>query len=76
MWVGTATWYAFGEPQLPLVSSGVFWAVSLINLVIGNGVTPSYGRRHHTVCRRADPRGRWSRWQTSPPASQRERRGG
>ena len=38
MWVGTAAWYAFGEPQLPFVSSGVFWAVSLINLVIGNGV--------------------------------------
>jgi cellulose synthase/poly-beta-1,6-N-acetylglucosamine synthase-like glycosyltransferase len=38
MWAGTAAWYAFGEPQLPLVSSGMFWAVALINLIVGNGV--------------------------------------
>jgi glycosyltransferase XagB len=38
MWAGTAAWYAFGEPHLPLVSSGAFWTVALINLVIGNGV--------------------------------------
>ncbi len=38
MWVGTAAWYAFGEPHLPLVNSGVFWAIALINLLIGNGV--------------------------------------
>jgi cellulose synthase/poly-beta-1,6-N-acetylglucosamine synthase-like glycosyltransferase len=38
MWVGTAAWYAFGEPHLPLVDSGVFWTIALINLIIGNGI--------------------------------------
>jgi glycosyltransferase XagB len=38
MWVGTAAWYAFGEPHLPLVNSGVFWTIALINLIAGNGV--------------------------------------
>jgi cellulose synthase/poly-beta-1,6-N-acetylglucosamine synthase-like glycosyltransferase len=36
LWVGTATWYAFGEPRLPLVNSGVFWLVALIDLIAGN----------------------------------------
>ena len=38
MWAGTAAWYGFGEPQLPLLNSGAFWTIALINLVIGNGV--------------------------------------
>jgi hypothetical protein len=38
MWVGTAAWYGFGEPHLPLVDSGAFWTIALINLLIGNGV--------------------------------------
>jgi cellulose synthase/poly-beta-1,6-N-acetylglucosamine synthase-like glycosyltransferase len=38
MWVGTAAWYAFGEPHLPLVDSGVFWTIALFNLAIGNGI--------------------------------------
>jgi cellulose synthase/poly-beta-1,6-N-acetylglucosamine synthase-like glycosyltransferase len=38
MWVGTAVWYAFGEPRLPLVNSGAFWTIALINLLAGNGV--------------------------------------
>lgn len=38
MWVGTAAWFAFGEPHLPLVNSGVFWTIALINLIAGNGV--------------------------------------
>jgi glycosyltransferase XagB len=38
MWAGTAAWYGFGEPHLPLVNSGVFWTIALINLAIGNGV--------------------------------------
>jgi cellulose synthase/poly-beta-1,6-N-acetylglucosamine synthase-like glycosyltransferase len=38
MWVGTAAWYGFGEPHLPLLNSGTFWLVALINLIIGNGV--------------------------------------
>lgn len=38
MWVGTAAWYAFGEPHLPLVDSGAFWTIALINLIIGNGI--------------------------------------
>jgi glycosyltransferase XagB len=38
MWVGTAMWYAFGEPRLPLVDSGTFWLVALVNLAIGNGI--------------------------------------
>ncbi len=38
MWVGTAAWYAFGEPHLPLVNSGVFWTIALVNLIAGNGV--------------------------------------
>ncbi|HXR28213.1 MAG TPA: glycosyltransferase [Solirubrobacteraceae bacterium] len=36
MWVGTAAWYCFGEPHLPLVNSGTFWTIALFNLVIGN----------------------------------------
>jgi glycosyltransferase XagB len=36
MWVGTAAWYGFGEPHLPLVDSGVFWTIALINLLAGN----------------------------------------
>ncbi len=36
MWAGTACWYAFGEPRLPLVESGVFWAIALSNLIVGN----------------------------------------
>ena len=38
MWAGTAAWYGFGEPHLPLLNSGTFWLIALINLVIGNGV--------------------------------------
>jgi cellulose synthase/poly-beta-1,6-N-acetylglucosamine synthase-like glycosyltransferase len=38
MWVGTAMWYACGEPHLPLVDSGTFWAIALINLIVGNGI--------------------------------------
>lgn len=38
LWVGTASWYAFGEPNLPLVDSGVFWAIALFNLVLGNAI--------------------------------------
>jgi hypothetical protein len=38
MWVGTACWYGFGEPHLPLVESGTFWLIALINLAVGNGV--------------------------------------
>ncbi|HEY7960335.1 MAG TPA: glycosyltransferase [Solirubrobacteraceae bacterium] len=38
MWVGTAAWYGLGEPHLPLVDSGAFWTVALINLALGNGV--------------------------------------
>jgi hypothetical protein len=38
MWVGTAAWYAFGEPHLPLLNSGAFWLIALINLVVGNGI--------------------------------------
>ncbi len=38
MWVGTAAWYGFGEPHLPLVDSGAFWTIALINLIAGNGV--------------------------------------
>jgi cellulose synthase/poly-beta-1,6-N-acetylglucosamine synthase-like glycosyltransferase len=38
MWLGTAAWYGFGEPHLPLLDSGTFWLVALVNLVIGNGV--------------------------------------
>lgn len=36
LWVGTAMWYGFGEPRLPLVSSGAFWLIALIDLVAGN----------------------------------------
>ena len=36
LWVGTATWYGFGEPRLPLVDSGVFWLIALIDLIAGN----------------------------------------
>ena len=38
LWAGTAAWYGFGEPQLPLLDSGTFWTIALINLIIGNGV--------------------------------------
>ena len=38
MWAGTAAWYGFGEPQLPLLDSGTFWTIALINLIIGNGI--------------------------------------
>jgi cellulose synthase/poly-beta-1,6-N-acetylglucosamine synthase-like glycosyltransferase len=38
MWVGTAAWYGFGEPHLPLLDSGTFWLIALINLIAGNGV--------------------------------------
>ncbi len=38
MWAGTAAWYGFGEPHLPLLDSGTFWLIALINLVLGNGV--------------------------------------
>ena len=38
MWCGTALWYAFHQPPLPLLSSGTFWLIALINLAIGNGV--------------------------------------
>lgn len=38
MWVGTAAWFALHEPTLPLVDSGLFWLIALINLAAGNGV--------------------------------------
>jgi cellulose synthase/poly-beta-1,6-N-acetylglucosamine synthase-like glycosyltransferase len=38
MWVGTAAWYGFGEPHLPLLDSGTFWAIATINLIVGNGI--------------------------------------
>jgi cellulose synthase/poly-beta-1,6-N-acetylglucosamine synthase-like glycosyltransferase len=38
MWIGTAMWFAFGEPHMPLVDSGTFWTIALINLIVGNGV--------------------------------------
>ena len=38
MWIGTAAWYGFGEPRLPLLDSGTFWTIALVNLLIGNGV--------------------------------------
>jgi cellulose synthase/poly-beta-1,6-N-acetylglucosamine synthase-like glycosyltransferase len=38
LWLGTATWYAFGEPQLPLVNSSVFWAIALFDLAVGNAI--------------------------------------
>ncbi len=31
-------WYALGEPHLPLVDSGTFWPIALINLAVGNGI--------------------------------------
>jgi glycosyltransferase XagB len=36
LWVGTAAWYGFGEPHLPLVDSGLFWAIALFDLIVGN----------------------------------------
>ncbi len=36
LWAGTASWYALGEPRLPLVESDVFWEIALFNLIIGN----------------------------------------
>ena len=36
LWVGTAAWYAFGEPHLPLVNNGVFWLIALVDLIAGN----------------------------------------
>ena len=38
MWAGTALWYGFGEPRLPLLNSGTFWAIATINLIVGNGI--------------------------------------
>ena len=38
MWAGTAAWYGFGEPHLPLLDSGTFWLVAMINLIVGNGI--------------------------------------
>ena len=38
MWVGTAMWYGFGEPHLPLLDSGAFWMIATINLIVGNGI--------------------------------------
>jgi glycosyltransferase XagB len=38
MWAGTAAWYGFGEPHLPLLDSGAFWAVATLNLIVGNGI--------------------------------------
>lgn len=38
MWVGTAAWYGFGEPHLPFLNSGLFWAIATINLIVGNGI--------------------------------------
>lgn len=38
MWVGTAMWYGFGEPQLPLLNSGTFWLIATVNLIVGNGI--------------------------------------
>ena len=38
MWAGTAAWYGFGEPHVPLLDSGTFWTVALINLIVGNGI--------------------------------------
>ncbi len=38
MWAGTAAWYGFGQPHLPLLDSGTFWFIALINLIVGNGV--------------------------------------
>jgi cellulose synthase/poly-beta-1,6-N-acetylglucosamine synthase-like glycosyltransferase len=36
LWVGTAAWYGFGEPHLPLVDSGLFWGIALFDLIVGN----------------------------------------
>ncbi|HXB14301.1 MAG TPA: glycosyltransferase [Solirubrobacteraceae bacterium] len=38
MWAGTAAWYGFGEPHLPLLDSGAFWTIATINLIVGNGI--------------------------------------
>jgi glycosyltransferase XagB len=38
LWLGTASWYAFGEPNLPLVDSGVFWGIAVFNLLVGNAI--------------------------------------
>jgi hypothetical protein len=38
LWAGTVSWYAFGEPQMPLVESGLFWMIALANLIIGNAI--------------------------------------
>jgi glycosyltransferase XagB len=38
MWAGTAAWYGFGEPHLPLLDSGTFWTIALFNLIVGNGI--------------------------------------
>ena len=38
MWAGTAAWYGFGEPHVPLLDSGTFWTIALINLIVGNGI--------------------------------------
>lgn len=36
LWVGTASWYAFGEPHMPLINSGAFWMIALFDLIAGN----------------------------------------
>ncbi|MBV9816772.1 MAG: glycosyltransferase [Solirubrobacterales bacterium] len=36
LWAGTASWYAFGEPHLPLVNNGIFWMIAMIDLIAGN----------------------------------------
>jgi cellulose synthase/poly-beta-1,6-N-acetylglucosamine synthase-like glycosyltransferase len=38
LWVGTASWYVLGEPQLPMLDTGLFWAVALCNLLAGNAL--------------------------------------
>jgi cellulose synthase/poly-beta-1,6-N-acetylglucosamine synthase-like glycosyltransferase len=36
LWAGTASWYAFGEPRLPLIENDVFWGIALFDLIVGN----------------------------------------
>lgn len=38
LWIGTALWYFFGVPHMPLLESGLFWTIALINLIVGNVV--------------------------------------
>ena len=35
LWAGTASWYAFGEPRLPL-SRRRLWGIALFDLIVGN----------------------------------------